>query len=93
MNLVKIPSMVVEDPPHLLFWEADEMIPSVTIFSVLFMWDMTLLAFVLPAVFVMFFSRVKQSNMRGFLLHATWWIGLFSMNKTFDSGLTREVAE
>ncbi len=93
MRLTPIPSMVVDDPPHFLFWEADEMLPSLTIFSVLFMWDMTLLSFVLPVLFVWFFSRVKQSNMRGFLLHSTWWVGIFSMNKMFESGLEREVDE
>ena len=86
MKPIPIPPMVIEDPPHLLFWEADEFLPSVVIFAVLFMWDMTVLAFILPVVFVKIMSRVKTSNMRGFLFHWFWRKSVFSMNDNFLNG-------
>lgn len=93
MRLTPIPSPIVEDPPHFLFWEADEMIPSLVIFTILYMWDFILLSFVLPVVFVWAFGKLKSTTMPGFLLHVTWWVGLLTMNKRFKSGLLREVFE
>lgn len=93
MNLVTIPSAIIEDPPNFLFWEADEMVPAVVIFTVLYMWDMHLLAFSLPALFTWAFGRMKSTTMRGFLMHVCWWHGGLQMNKRFNSGLLRDVFE
>lgn len=93
MNLVSIPSLIVEDPPHVLFWEMDEVIPSITLFVVLYMWDFTVAAFLLPAAFTILYGKIKSSTMRGFLFHSVWWFGVFEMNKKFKSAFERVIFE
>ncbi|KQB57324.1 MULTISPECIES: type IV conjugative transfer system protein TraL [Acidovorax] len=89
MRTIDIPSAIVDDPPHILFWEADEFIPALTIFVILYLWDMTFLAIVASIAFTKAFARVKGSNMRGLLFHMLWWPGLIRMNSVHDSGLNR----
>jgi len=76
-----------------LIWEADEIAPSVVIFVVLYMWEMKLLAFLLPFVFLRIMSRIKNTFMRGMLFHLTWRHGIMTINKIYPSGLINEMTD
>jgi type IV conjugative transfer system protein TraL len=93
VKLQTIPSHIIEDPPQILIWEADEIAPSVVIFVVLYMWEMKLFAFLLPFVFLRIMSRIKNTFMRGMLFHLTWRYGILKMNKIYPSGLVSEMMD
>lgn len=83
----------VDDQMQIFMWEVDEFLPALVIFIVLFMWDQLLLGMFATYAFVKVFGRFKNSHMDGVLFHMAWWSGMMSMNKRFDSGAMREVAE
>lgn len=83
----------VDDQMQIFFWEVDEFFPVLVIFILFFIWDHVFVGMILCWGFSRTFSRMKSSNMDGFLFHVTWWLGLMSMNNRFDSGLMREACK
>lgn len=83
----------VDDQMQIFFWELDEFLPALVMFIVMFMWDQLMLGIFSTYAFVKIFGRFKNAHMDGVLFHMAWWSGLMMMNKRFDSGAMREVAE
>ena len=83
----------VDAQMQIFFWEVDEFFPALTIFIVMFMWDLLLIGILLALAFVKLFSRFKNSNMDGILFHMAWWSGMMGMNERFPNGAIREAVK
>ena len=88
MNEVPIPGYV--DAQHqFFFWEIDEVVIIMSIIGLGIVLDLLLYSF-LPAIGVgMLFSRYKNGNLDGVLMHASYWYGFMGLNKYFKNGQSR----
>lgn len=85
MSTVRIPQYV-DSPPQIMFWEADEVAPSVVLVGLGIMTGtlsyMILLAYAVHKINI----HYKSKRMRGHLLHFLFRIGLIPLNPRFSNG-------
>ena len=89
MNEIPIPRYV--DAQHqLFFWEIDEVVIIMSIIGLGIALDFFFYSLV-PAIGLgLIFSRYKNGNLDGVLLHMAYWSGFFSLNKVFSNGQVRQ---
>jgi conjugal transfer pilus assembly protein TraL len=81
----------VDDAEVMLLWSADEAIPFLVIFVIGFTLDQLLVAVAVGAIFVKLFRKYKDAKPDGFLLHATYWLGLVPIrHRTVGNPFVRE---
>ena len=90
MNEVPIPRYV--DSQHqFFFWEVDEVVIIMSIIGLGIALDFLLYS-LLPAIGVgMVFSRYKNGNLDGILMHMAYWSGFMALNKYFSNGQSRHL--
>jgi len=90
MNEIEIPRYV--DSQHqFFFWELDEVVIIVSIIGLGMALDY-LFSSMIPAFLVgWIFSRYKNGNLEGALVHMAYWFGLVGLNKHFPNGQTRRL--
>jgi conjugal transfer pilus assembly protein TraL len=89
LPVVNIPRYI-DSQYQVFFWEMDELIPLIVFIGVGIIFEILLFALVIGGVLTMRFSRFKLARLDGVLVHAGYWLGMFSLNKLFKNGLIRE---
>jgi len=78
MEPVQIPKMI-DDPPHVLLWSADEMAP-VALGLVIGMFTGNALVLTLLGLAVTkLYRRYRDGHPDGYMLHGLYWTGLMPM--------------
>ena len=75
---VQIPRHV-DDPPTLLLWRIDDLVPMVLMVSLGILADQLLLFLVLGLLGVRLYGRFRQSRPDGYALHWAYWAGLLRL--------------
>jgi len=66
----------VDDPPTLLLWRTDDLVPVVLMIVFGILLDQLLVFLVLGLVLVRLYGRFRESRPDGFALHWSYWVGL-----------------
>lgn len=66
----------VDDPPQLMLWSADELIPMLTCIGLGILIDHFFTLLVSGVVLWRVLRRYKDSRPDGYMLHAVYWTGL-----------------
>lgn len=75
MKRIPLPRSI-DEPPQMLFWQADEFVPFV-LFIIVGMVTSQLLVFTLIGLAISFAMRKNRgARLNGFLVHWLWWHGL-----------------
>ncbi|MGE0383527.1 MAG: type IV conjugative transfer system protein TraL [Gammaproteobacteria bacterium] len=78
MNVLRLPRHV-DDPPQLLLWSADELVPVALGLVIGILVDRLLLLVALGLLTAYFYRRFKDQRPDGYLLHALYWHGLLPL--------------
>ena len=76
-DLLEFPRYV-DDPPTLLLWRIDDLIPVVVFGSVAILIDQPLL-FLVGLVLVRLYGRFREGRADGYALHWLYWAGLWRL--------------
>jgi len=87
MQSIPIPRYL-DNPPQILFWESDELVPIVALAGVGIVTGTLTYCLVAAYVLHKVFMRFKSRHMRGYLWHLGYRIGLVPLNKKFQNGAT-----
>lgn len=74
MKPVKIPSRV-DEPPHILLWSADEMLPMLMGLGIGIVIGQAMICFLIGLVVTKLYARFRDNHPDGFLLHLIYWSG------------------
>ena len=75
---VEIPRHV-DDPPTLLLWRIDDLVPVVLMLVLGILADQLLVFVLLGIVLVRLYGRFRDSRPDGYALHWAYWAGLLSL--------------
>jgi conjugal transfer pilus assembly protein TraL len=75
---VEIPRHV-DDPPTLLLWRIDDMVPVVLMLVFGILADQLIVFLLLGVVLVRLYGRFRDSRPDGYALHWAYWAGLLSL--------------
>ena len=76
-DLLEFPRYV-DDPPTLLLWRIDDLIPVVVFGSIAILIDQPLL-FLVGLLLVRLYGRFREGRADGYALHALYWAGLWRL--------------
>jgi len=76
MNTTEIPRHI-DDPPQLLLWSADELVPVLLGLVVGIVLDRLLICLGVGAGMVFVYRRFRDNRPDGYLLHLLYWSGLY----------------
>ena len=85
---VRMPRMV-DDPPTLIAWSADELAVFFTFFFIGMMIEQLLILSLIGAVSLRFIRRYRNRSQKGAMVHQLYWIGVWP-NKARSIGNTFE---
>jgi len=85
MEPVQIPQYI-DNPPQIMFWEADEIAPSLFLVGIGIMTGTLTYCLVLAYGAHRIFGHFKRKHLRGYLMHVVYRIGLVPLNKRFTNG-------
>ncbi|MBE7540583.1 MAG: type IV conjugative transfer system protein TraL [Rhodocyclaceae bacterium] len=88
MEPVPIPQYI-DNPPQILLWEADEIAPVVTLIGLGIITGTLTQCLLISYAVHKVFSHFKSKQMRNFLLHWLFRIGLIPLNRKFTNGAVR----
>jgi conjugal transfer pilus assembly protein TraL len=90
MNEIDIPRYV--DSQHqMFFWELDEVVIIASIIGLGMLLDYLFYSMI-PAIAIgLIFSRYKNGNLEGVLMHMAFWAGFVGLNKYFPNGQSRNL--
>ena len=89
MKPVKIPRRI-DDPPHLLLWSADEIVPMLLGLTAGVMLGKALVCFVGGLLLANLYRRFKDNHPDGYLFHMIYWHGfLISKAKSMKNPFIR----
>lgn len=74
MKPVRIPRRV-DDPPHLLLWSADELVPMLLGLVIGIVIQKALICFLIGLAVTKLYARFRDNHPDGFLLHIIYWCG------------------
>src|SRR3546814_12148085 len=72
MKTVKIPARV-DEPPHILLWSADEMLPMLMGLGIGIVIGKAMICFLIGLVVTKLYARFRDNHPDGFLLHLIYW--------------------
>lgn len=75
MKPLKIPRRI-DDPPHLLLWSADEIVPMFLDLAVGMMASKAMPCFLARLLITHLYKRFRDNHPDGHLLHLLYWAGL-----------------
>ena len=75
---VEIPRHV-DDPPTLLLWRVDDLVPVVLMLVFGILVDQLLVFLLLGIVLVRLYGRFRDSRPDGYALHWAYWVGLLGL--------------
>jgi len=75
---VEIPRQV-DDPPTLLLWRIDDLVPVVLMLVLGVLADQLALFLLLGVVLVRLYGRFRDSRPDGYALHWAYWVGLLHL--------------
>jgi conjugal transfer pilus assembly protein TraL len=75
MKPVQIPRRI-DDPPHILMWSADELIPMAVGLSFGMMIGKATICFLVGYMFTRYYRRYRDSHPDGYFLHLLFWVGI-----------------
>jgi conjugal transfer pilus assembly protein TraL len=73
-DYVKVPRGI-DDPPRLLLWRVDEMLPLMVALCVGFMIGQLLFCLILGIIAVRYYKKFNNNTADGLPLHFCYWIG------------------
>lgn len=88
MQAIPIPQYV-DNPPQIMFWEADEIAPVVTFIGLGIVTGTLTYCVLLAYGFHKGFMYFKSQHMRNFLLHWLYRVGMIPLNRRFNHGAVR----
>lgn len=74
MKPVKIPSRV-DEPPHLLLWSADEMLPMLMGLGIGIVIGQAMICFLVGLAVTKTYAKFRDNHPDGYLLHLIYWAG------------------
>jgi len=75
MEPVAIPRRI-DDPPHILLWSADEILPMMFGLVIGIIFKQALLCFLIGFAVTNLYKRFRDDHADGVLLHMLYWCGL-----------------
>jgi conjugal transfer pilus assembly protein TraL len=89
MEAVKIPRHA-DDPPHLLLWSMDEVVPIVAGITFGILVGKMLICMGIGVIFSQVYKRFRDNHTDGYLVHALYWLGVpVSPSKHFPNPFIR----
>jgi conjugal transfer pilus assembly protein TraL len=73
---------LVDDPPNILFWSADEIAPLFGAVALGMVLDAMLICVCIAFIWTRLMSRYKNAKLKGFGLHMLWYQGFIPMDST-----------
>ena len=90
MKEVNIPRYI-DSQPQFLWWEFDELIMVVLLFTLGIMTDtLTLMLLVVIPTTTWALKRFKNNSLEGIFYHMMFWVGVLPLNKEFKDALKQE---
>lgn len=75
MEPIKIPQRI-DDPPHILLWSADEILPMMLGLIIGIIIKQALICFLIGLGITNLYKRFRDNHPDGVLLHILYWYGL-----------------
>ena len=91
MENITIPRYL-DDPPSLLFWQIDEVLPAIVVMGIGFLMGHIFIAIILAYVSIKITSKLKENAQEGYAKHLFYWFGIIKPKNstTIKNGYQRE---
>ena len=89
MQATEIPTRV-DDPPHILLWSSDELMPSMLGLVVGVFIGKALICCAIGFAVTALYRKFRDNNPDGYMLHVLYWSGIYpNKAKSFKNPLVR----
>lgn len=78
-DTLKLPR-TVDEPPMMLFWRGDELVPFFILFIIGFMMKQLFIAIVIGVLSIKVIRKYRDLHPNGYLVHYLWWKGIYPLS-------------
>ncbi len=89
-DAIKFPA-TVDEPPMMLLWRGDELVPFFILFIIGFMMKQVLISIIAGWLLVKVVRKYRDIKPDGYLTHLLWWRGILPLfTRTTSNPFTRQ---